>query len=39
MNFSVEPYIDNINRLYVRGNACEYSFRGDLQRLLASILS
>lgn len=38
MDFSVQQYIDNINRLYVTGNALEHSYRGDLQRLLASLL-
>lgn len=38
MDFSVQQYIENINRLYVTGNAREHSYRGDLQRLLASIL-
>lgn len=38
MDFSVQQYIENINRLYVSGNAREHSYRGDLQRLLASIL-
>src|SRR5690606_10410828 len=38
MDFSVQQYIDNINRFYVTGNAREHSYRGDLQRLLASIL-
>lgn len=38
MDFSVQQYIDNINRLYVTGNAREHSYRGDLQRLLGSIL-
>lgn len=38
MDFSVQQYIDNINRLYVTGNAREHSYRGDLQRLLTKIL-
>lgn len=38
MNFSVQNYIENINRLNVTRNAREHSYRGDLQRLLAFIL-
>lgn len=38
MDFSVQQYIENLNRLYVTGNAREHSYRGDLQRLLASVL-
>ncbi|WFB61984.1 N-6 DNA methylase [Sphingobacterium sp. WM] len=38
MDFSVKQYINNINRLYITGNAREHSYRGDLQRLLSSIL-
>ncbi|HRM99596.1 MAG TPA: hypothetical protein PKY07_02075, partial [Aliarcobacter cryaerophilus] len=31
-------YIENINRLFVTGNAREHSYRGDLQDLLNKII-
>jgi predicted helicase len=35
---TVEQYINNINTRYKLGNATEHTFRGDLQRLLESLV-
>ena len=35
---TIENYIDNINQRYKLGNATEYTFRGDLQNLLETLL-
>ncbi len=34
----ITDYIENINRLFVTGNAREHSYRGDLQDLLNKII-
>ncbi len=35
---NIQEYIDNIQKLFITGHATEHSYRGDLQRLLSSLL-